>query len=108
MMNMRRQARGGSMNWIPDIMAAGQGDLSSEGAKVRGQELWNNATKGKYIVDQTKYFTSLVSLSQYLRTSKFRVSNTMRRADENNEHKITINQHSIRLNTSNGHRHFLK
>ncbi|MGK4145012.1 hypothetical protein AB0X56_07125 [Weissella paramesenteroides] len=47
------------MNWIPEIMAVGQGDLNSPAAQKLGRKLWLTSSQGKYIVDQVKYFKTL-------------------------------------------------
>ena len=47
------------MNWIPHIMAAGQGDLSSPAAQELGHKYWQTSAQGHYIVDYAKYFSNL-------------------------------------------------
>lgn len=96
------------MNWIPEIMAAGQGDLDSPAAKARGHELWNDSMQGKYIVDRVKYFTSLETLSNYLDVTQIRLRIAMEKADRLNQHEITIGKHRIRCSTKNGYKTFLQ
>lgn len=96
------------MNWIPEIMAAGQGDLDSPAAKARGHELWNDSMQGKYIVDRDKYFRSLETLSYYLETTQIKLRLLMGKADQLSKREIVIEKHRIRFNKENGYKSFLK
>lgn len=95
------------MNWIPEIMAAGQGDLNSPAAQKLGRKLWLTSSQGKYIVDQVKYFKTLGTLSRYLDTSQNRLQSLLRQADKYKQQEIIMDNHHIRLNVENGYTSFV-
>ncbi|APS41890.1 hypothetical protein FOL01_1031 [Weissella jogaejeotgali] len=96
------------MNWIPHIMAAGQGDLSSPAAQELGHKYWQTSAQGHYIVDYAKYFSSLIELSRYLRVTQVQLRLAMIKADERHSHQFTMNDHIIRFNNNEGYQSFLK
>ena len=96
------------MNWIPHIMAAGQGDLNSPAAQELGHKYWQTSAQGHYIVDYAKYFSSLIELSPYLRVTQVQLRLAMIKADERHSHQFTMNDHIIRFNNNEGYQSFLK
>ncbi|CAM4284586.1 hypothetical protein [Weissella hellenica] len=96
------------MNWIPHIMAAGQGDLSSPAAQELGHKYWQTSAQGHYIVDYAKYFSNLIALSEFLQVTQVYLRLEMLKADQNGRHQFTINDHIIRFNNNEGYQSFLK
>lgn len=95
------------MNWIPEILAAGQGDLNSPAAQELGRKLWLTSSQGKYIVDQVKYFKNIGTLSRYLDASQARLQSMLRRADKYKQHEIIMGDHHVRLNVESGYTTFV-
>ena len=96
------------MNWIPHIMAAGQGDLSSPAAQELGHKYWQTSAQGHYIVDYAKYFSNLIALSEFLQVTQVYLRLEMLKADQNGRHQFTINDHIIRFNNNESYQSFLK
>ena len=96
------------MNWIPHIMAAGHGDLSSPAAQELGHKYWQTSAQGHYIVDYAKYFSNLIALSEFLQVTQVYLRLEMLKADQNGRHQFTINDHIIRFNNNEGYQSFLK
>src|SRR5699024_3972952 len=96
------------MNWIPHIMAAGQGDLSSPAAQELGHKYWQTSAQGHYIVDYAKYFSNLIALSEFLQVTQVYLRLEMLKADQNGRHQFTINDHIIRFNNNEVYQSFLK
>lgn len=95
------------MDWIPEIMAAGHGDLSSPAAQELGRKLWLTSSQGKYIVDQVKYFKNLGTLSRYLDANQNKLKSLLRRADKYKQQEIIMGNHHVRLNVENGYKTYL-
>ena len=95
------------MNWIPEIMAAGQGELNSPDAQKLGRKLWLTSSQGKYIVDQVKYFKNLDTLSRYLDANQNKLQLLLRRADKYKQQEIIMGNHHVRLNVENGYKSFV-
>lgn len=95
------------MNWIPEIMAAGQGDLNSPDAQKLGRKLWLTSSQGKYIVDQVKYFKNLDTLSRYLDANQNKLQLLLRRADKYKQQEIIMGNHHVWLNVENGYKSFV-
>lgn len=70
------------MNWIPHILVAGQGDLSSSTAQELGHKYWQKSVQRHYIVDYAKYFSSLIALSDYLQVTQVNLRLAMLKADK--------------------------
>ena len=96
------------MNWIPHIIAAGQGDLSSPAAQELGHKYWQTSAQGHYIVDYAKYFSNLIALSEFLQVTQVQLRLAMIKADERHSHQFTMNDHIIRFNNNEGYQSFLK
>lgn len=96
------------MNWIPHIMAAGQGDLRSPAAQELGHKYWQTSAQGHYIVDYAKYFSNLIALSEFLQVTQVQLRLAMIKADERHSHQFTMNDHIIRFNNNEGYQSFLK
>lgn len=96
------------MNWIPQLMAAGQGDLNSPAAKELGHALWQNSAQGHYIVDYVKYFSNLIELSEFLRVTQVHLRTAMVKADQHGNRQFRMNDHVIRFNNNEGYQSFLK
>ena len=96
------------MNWIPQLMAAGQGDLSNPAAKELGHALWQKSAQGHYIVDYVKYFSNLVELSEFLEIKQVQLRSAMLKADQYRRQQFTMDNHIIRFNNNEGYQSFLK
>lgn len=96
------------MNWIPHIMAAGQGDLSSPATQELGHKYWQTSAQGHYIVDYAKCFSNLIALSEFLQVTQVQLRLAMIKADERHSHQFTMNDHIIRFNNNEGYQSFLK
>lgn len=95
------------MNWVPEILAAGQGDLNSPAAQALGRKLWLTSSQGKYIVDQVKYFKNVGMLARYLDANQTKLQTLLRRADKHKQQEIIMGNHHVRLNVENGYTSFV-
>lgn len=88
-------------------MAAGNGDLNNPAAQALGHTLWQQAAKGHYIVDDVKFFHTLVDLSAYLQVTQVQLRLKMHKADLNSARQFRVNRHIIRFNKNDGYLAFL-
>lgn len=94
------------MNWIPELLAIANGDLTDERVLQRGRLLWENADKGTYIVDDTKCLNSVEELARYLHIGNVKLLELFDEADALQKKSFQYQAHIVKLNRKSDRKSF--
>ena len=87
------------MNWIPQLLAISDGDLTTP-------EVAKHALSDPYFVDDGTSFSNLERLIRHLHVGREYMTALMDLADADGQKEFEVNGYTVRLNSNSGYQKF--
>ncbi|MCS9992745.1 hypothetical protein EFL69_06580 [Weissella confusa] len=78
------------MNWIPQLLAISNGDLTTPEVAQHARNLWKNTLSDPYIVDKDISFSSIELLVRHLHVGRETVADLMAQADAKKRNSLNL------------------
>lgn len=94
------------MNWIPQLLAISDGDLTTPEVAKHAQYLWKHTLSDPYFVDDGTSFSNLEHLIRYIHVGREYMTALMDLADADGQKEFEVNGYTVRLNSNSGYQKF--
>lgn len=94
------------MNWIPQLLAISNGDLTTPEVAQHARYLWKNTVSDPYLLDDGSSFSNIEVLIRHLHVGREYLTSLMDVADANNEYYLEVRGHVLSLNTNSDYQKF--